>query len=105
NAIGGVIDVTTRSAFDAGRPFVNAVASYGSYERSGDVRNDKPSYRLAFAAGRTFGAEDQWGVVLGASHEQLDYDIPQVESQDPSVREYTAAGAPVASGASTGNGI
>jgi TonB-dependent receptor len=105
NAIGGVIDVTTRSAFDAGRPFVNAVASYGSYERSGDVRNDKPSYRLAFAAGRTFGAEDQWGVVLGASHEQLDYDIPQVESQDPSVREYTAAGAPVASGAPTGNGI
>jgi TonB-dependent receptor len=105
NAIGGVINVTTRSAFDAGRPFVNAVASYGQYERNGDVRNDKPSYRLAFAAGRTFGAEDQWGVVLGASHEQLDYDIPQVESQDPSVREYTAAGAPVASGAANGNGI
>jgi TonB-dependent receptor len=105
NAIGGVINVTTRSAFDAGRPFANAVASYGNYERSGGVRNDKPSYRLAFAAGRTFGAEDQWGVVLGASHEQLDYDIPQVESQDPSVREYTAVGAPVASGSPLGNGI
>jgi TonB-dependent receptor len=105
NAIGGVINVTTRSAFDAGRPFFNGMASYGDYERHGDVRNDKPSYRLAFAAGRTFGAEDQWGVVIGASHEQLDYDIPQVEAADPSVREYTAGGAPVLSGAATGNGI
>ena len=105
NAIGGVINVTTRSAFDAKTPFFNGMASYGDYERSGGVRNDKASYRLAFAAGRTFGAEDQWGVVIGASQEQLDYDIPQVESADPSVREYTAAGAPVASGAATGNGI
>lgn len=105
NAIGGVINVTTRSAFDAGRPFFNGMASYGHYERSGDVRNDKPSYRLAFATGRTFGAEDQWGVVIGASQEQLDYDIPQVEAADPSVREYTAAGAPVLSGAANGNGI
>jgi TonB-dependent receptor len=105
NAIGGVINVTTRSAFDAGRPFFNGMASYGHYERSGGVRNDKPSYRLAFATGRTFGAEDQWGVVIGASQEQLDYDIPQVESADPSVREYTAAGAPVLSGAPNGNGI
>jgi TonB-dependent receptor len=105
NAIGGVINVTTRSAFDAGRPFFSGMASYGDYERSGGVRNDEASYRAAFAAGMTFGAEDQWGVVVGASHEQLDYDIPQVESQDPSVREYTAAGAPTTSGSSSGNGI
>lgn len=105
NAIGGVINVTTRSAFDMGRPFFNGMASYGDYERSGGVRNDKPSYRLAFATGMTFGDQDQWGAVIGASHEQLDYDIPQVESQSPSVREYTAAGEPVASGAPTGNGI
>jgi TonB-dependent receptor len=105
NAIGGTIDVTTRSAFDAGKPFFNGMGSYGSYERHGDVRNDKPSYRAAFAAGTTFGAEKEWGVVVGASFEQLDYDIPQVESQDPSVREYTAAGVPVLSGAPGGNGI
>lgn len=105
NAIGGIVNVTTRSAFDAGRPFFNAVGSLGHYERHGDVRNDKQNYRAAFAAGTTFGAEEQWGVVIGASFEQLDYDIPQVESQDPSVREYTAAGAPVNSGAPTGNGI
>ncbi len=104
NAIGGVINITTRSAFDAGRPFFNGMASYGWYERNGDVRNDEPSYRLSFATGTTFGAHDEWGLVIGASHEQLDYDIPQVEAADPSVREYNAAGAPVNSGSATGNG-
>lgn len=105
NAIGGVINITTRSAFGGPSQFFNGIASYGKYERSGDVRNDKPSYRLAFAGGKRFGPEESWGIVLGASFEQLDYDIPQVESQDPSVREYTAAGVPVASGAPNGNGI
>ena len=106
NAIGGIINVTTRSAFDrGGKPFFNGMGSLGSYERSGGVRNNKQSYRAAFAAGTTFGPDKSWGVVIGASQEQLDYDIPQVESQDPSVREYTAAGAPVNSGAANGNGI
>jgi TonB-dependent receptor len=106
NAIGGVINVTTRSAFsNGGKPFLNAMGSLGHYERSGGVRNDKQSYRAAFAAGTTFGPDKSWGVVIGASQEQLDYDIPQVESQAPSVREYTAAGAPVNSGAANGNGI
>lgn len=105
NAIGGIINIETRSAFDVKRPFFNGIASYGIYEQNGDVRNDRPSLRFAFATGRTFGADDEWGVVLGGSFEQLDYDIPQVESATPSVREYTAAGAPVDSGAAAGNGI
>ena len=105
NAIGGVINVNTRSAFDRSDAFLDMIASYGVYERQGDVRNDEPSYRAAFAAGRRFGANGEWGVVVGASHEQLDYDIAQVEAADPSVREYTTAGAPVNSGAPTGNGI
>ena len=105
NAVGGIINIVTRSAFTAKRPFFNGIASYGVYEQSGAVRNDKPSLRLAFATGRTFGADDQWGIVLGASYEQLDYDIPQVEVATPSVREYTAAGVPVNSGAANGNGI
>ena len=105
NAIGGIINIATRSAFDAKRAFFNGVASYGVYEQNGDVRNSKPSYRVAFAAGTTFGANDEWGVVIGASQEQLDYDIPQIEVASPSVREYTAAGAPVNSGAANGNGI
>jgi TonB-dependent receptor len=105
NAIGGIINIETRSAFAAKRPFFNALASYGVYEQHGGVRHDRPSLRLAAATGRTFGAEDQWGIVVGGSYEQLDYDIPQVESAAPSVREYTGSGAPVDSGNPRGNGI
>ena len=105
NAIGGVINVRTRSAFDRPGPFFDGMASYGVYERSGDVRNDKPSYRASFATGTRFGANEEWGVVIGASHEQLDYDIPQVEVAAPSVREYDASGRPVDSGSPSGNGI
>ncbi|SFR89399.1 TonB-dependent receptor [Sphingomonas jatrophae] len=106
NAIGGIINIETRSAFDARRDFFfNGIASYGVYEQHGDVRNDKPSMRLAFATGGRFGADEQWGVVIGGSFEQLDYDIPQIEVASPSVREYTAAGAPVNSGDPRGNGI
>lgn len=112
NAIGGVINIKTRSAFEAKRPFLNALASYGLYEQHGEVRNDRPSLRAAFAAGRTFGASDEWGIVVGGSYEQLDYDIPQVESASPSVREYAragipgvTAGSPVDSGSPNGNGI
>jgi TonB-dependent receptor len=105
NAIGGVINVTTRSAFARGGPFFDGLASLGFYERSGDVRNDKQSYRLSFATGTTFGDLDQFGIVIGGSQEQLDYDIPQIEVANPSVREYTAAGVPVDSGSPLGNGI
>lgn len=105
NAIGGVINVVTRSAFDQRRPFVSAMASYGKFEQSGDVRNDDPSYRTSFAAGTRFGADEQFAIVVGGSLEQRDYDIPQVESANPSIREYTAAGAPVDSGSPLGNGF
>lgn len=105
NAIGGVINIATRSAFDAKGPFFNGIASYGIYEQHGDVRNSKPSYRLGFAAGTTFGANDEWGIVIGVSQEQLDYDIPQIEVASPSVREYNDAGVAVDSGAANGNGI
>jgi TonB-dependent receptor len=106
NAVGGIINIETRSAFDTKKDFFfNGIASYGIYEQSGEVRNDKPSMRFAFAGGGRFGADDRWGVVIGASFEQLDYDIPQIEVASPSVREYTAAGAPVNSGDPRGNGI
>jgi TonB-dependent receptor len=104
NAVGGVINVVTRSAFDHSGPFLSAMGSYGQFDQSGQVRNDDPSYRLSFAAGTRFGADEQFGVVIGASFEQRDYDIPQVESANPSVREYTAAGVAVESGDPRGNG-
>lgn len=105
NAIGGTINVVTRSAFSEGKPFFDFSGSLGRYDRHGGVRNDKQPYRGSLATGTLFGADQQFGIVFGLSDELLDYDIPQVESADPSVREYTAAGAPVDSGSAEGNGI
>lgn len=105
NAIGGTINIVTRSAFDSSQPFLTSLVSLGDAQNKGDVRNDKTNYRAAVAGGMTFGADDQFGVVVGASMEQIDIDIPQFESATPSIREYTAVGAPVDSGSPTGNGI
>lgn len=104
NAVGGVINVVTRSAFDRQGPFLAAMGSYGHFEQHGGVRNDDPAYRMSFAAGTRFGPDEQFGLVIGASLEQRDYDIPQIESANPSIREYTAAGTPTDSGSPTGNG-
>jgi TonB-dependent receptor len=105
NAIGGIINIVTRSAFDSPQPFLNSLVSLGDAQNKGKVRNDKTNYRAAVAAGTTFGADEQFGIVLGVSTEQIDIDIPQFESATPSIREYTAAGAPVDSGSPSGNGI
>jgi TonB-dependent receptor len=105
NAIGGIINIVTRSAFDSAEPFLNSLVSLGDAENKGDVRNDKTNYRAAVAGGTTFGADEQFGIVVGVSTEQIDIDIPQFEAATPSIREYNAAGAPVDSGSATGNGI
>ncbi len=105
NAIGGIINIVTRSAFDSPQPFLNTLVSLGDAQNKGDVRNDKTNYRAAVAGGATFGADDQFGIVAGVSSEQIDIDIPQFESATPSVREYDASGAPVNSGSATGNDI
>lgn len=105
NAVGGIINIVTRSAFDSSEPFLNSLVSLGDAQNKGGVRNDKTNYRAAAAAGTTFGTDRQFGLVAGASMEQFDIDIPQLESASPSIREYTADGAPVNSGSDTGNGI
>jgi TonB-dependent receptor len=103
NAIGGTINILSRSAIDEGRPFFAGTAALGFYEQSGDQRDDKQSGRANFTAGTVFGDTDQFGVVLSASYYLRDSDIPQVEIASPSFREYTFAGAPANFG--TGNGL
>src|SRR5690606_8311701 len=78
--------------------------SSGKFEQSGEVRNDKASYRLSVAGVRRFVADVQLGSVLGFSPEQRDYDIAQVEAATTPIREYTVARAPVTSRDPRGNG-
>ncbi len=105
NAIAGIINIVTQSAFDANGPFLQATGALTAYEQSGDIRGEKLSWRANATAGATFGADDQFGIVASASYQIRDSDIPQVETANPSYREYTAAGTPVNLGAAAGNDI
>ena len=103
NAIGGIINIVTRSAFDSDGPFFNATAAYTGIEQSKDVADERISWRANAQAGTRFGPEGQFGVVGQINYSVRNYDITQFENANPSFREYTAAGAPVNQG--QGNGI
>ena len=103
NAIGGIINIVTRSAFDSAGPFLNATAAFTEIEQSKDVADERISWRANAQAGTRFGPDGQFGVVGQVNYSVRNYDITQFENATPSFREYTAAGAPVNQG--QGNGI
>lgn len=103
NAVGGIINIVTRSALAADKPFLNATAAFTDIQQSGNVASDRVSWRANAQAGMTFGPDKQFGVVAQINYSVRDYDITQFENANPSFREYTAAGAPVDLG--RGNGI
>ncbi|PLK22396.1 TonB-dependent receptor [Porphyrobacter sp. TH134] len=103
NAIGGIINIVTRSAFDSEKPFFNATAAYTLLEQANDIASERTSWRATAQAGSRFGPDRQFGIVGQANYSLRNYDITQFETATPSFREYTAAGAPVDLG--QGNGI
>ena len=105
NAIGGIINIVTRSAFDGDGPFLNATVAYTGIEQSKDIADERASWRANAQAGTRFGPDGQFGVVGQVNYSVRNYDITQFENATPSFREYTAAGAPVNLGSATGNGI
>lgn len=105
NAIGGIINIVTRSALDSDGPFFNATAAYTGIEQSKDVADERISWRANAQAGTRFGPDGQFGVVGQVNYSVRNYDITQFENATPSFREYTAAGAPVDLGSPNGNDI
>ena len=103
NAIGGIINIVTRSAFDSDKPFLNATAAYTLLEQAGDIASERVSWRASAQGGTRFGPDRQFGIVGQVNYSLRNYDITQFETANPSFREYTAAGAPVDLG--SGNGI
>lgn len=103
NAIGGIINIVTRSAFDSDKPFFNATAAYTLLEQANDIASERASWRANAQAGTRFGPDQQFGIVGQVNYSLRNYDITQFETATPSFREYTAAGAPVDLG--QGNGI
>ncbi|PEQ13683.1 hypothetical protein B2G71_05005 [Novosphingobium sp. PC22D] len=74
NAIGGAINIVTPSAYDRSEPytFVSARGIYGS-------KADKASLGASAIHGQTFGGEDQFGVVVGASYSKRFIDSQLVD--------------------------
>lgn len=103
NAIGGIINIVTRGAFDNKGSFFNATAAYTGLEQANDIASERISWRANAQAGARFGPDQQFGIVGQVNYSLRNYDITQFESATPSFREYTAAGAPVDLG--QGNGI
>jgi len=107
NAIGGTINVVTRSAYDQDDPFFFGAGFIGFHEQAGDggtLDGDKRAqpWRLNFAGGTQFGPNDQFGVVLGFDYSIRNFEIPQVEVDDADYTEFDALGNNVGLGAGNG---
>ncbi len=108
NAIGGTINMVTRSALDADEPFFYGAAFLGNHEQSGDGgtlsgTDEKQPWRANAAGGFRFGNEDQFGVVAAIDYSLRNFEIPQIEVDDADYTEFDAAGNNV--GLGNGNGI
>ncbi len=74
NAIGGSINIVTPTAFDQSHPFTFATAR-GSYNN----KSGKTGFGGSATHGQTFGAGDQFGVVVAASYSKrfIDSDLAE----------------------------
>ena len=77
NAVGGNINIVTRSAFDSAEPFGVVSARVGHNDKSG-----RTPYGASATWGSTLGANDRWGVVLAGSYYIKRYDSDLAEGQD-----------------------
>jgi len=107
NAIGGTINLVTRSAFQYDEPFFLGGLFLGSFEQSGsgttlDEGDEVTPWRGNLAAGTTFGDQDQFGVVVGLDYSIRNFEIPQVEVDDADYTEFDDDGNNV--GLGNGNG-
>jgi TonB-dependent receptor len=89
NAIGGTLDLVTRSAFDASGLYVAGTVKTG-YSTGTDVpgegfgreHDDAPNWNLDFTASKTFGSRDQFGILFGVNYLERNRDqqrlLPQL---------------------------
>jgi len=77
NAVGGNINIVTRSAFESLESFGVASIRAGYNEKSGRI-----PYGANAAWGSTLGADDRWGLVVAASYYIKRYDTDLVEALD-----------------------
>jgi len=73
NAVGGAINIVTRSAFeDGGRTFMTMDAALGHNNDVGEPRKQKdPGYRISATASTTFGPDHIFGLTLSGNYQTL----------------------------------
>ena len=94
NAIGGLINLGTRSAFDNPGFFLSARGNYGIYENERRLHRRTPSGQGELTVSRTFGTRGQHGLVLSASYFRRD--SSSLNSAIDTYSFYNAAGTKLA---------
>ena len=79
NAIGGIIDIRTASAFSSPANTFNFNAEIGTYENDEGYRSLGPSGAADISYSTIFGDSDQFGLVLAGNYYRRDSTIPQSE--------------------------
>lgn len=106
NAVGGSIDLRTRSAFDfGGKPFLtlDAGAAYTSDKDEPSAQDDF-GLRASATGGFTFGPDQQFGLVVSANYQRQESTTDAHMTSDSTFYNvYTATGARVTDGG-LGNG-
>lgn len=111
NAIGGTIDILTRSAFaEPERTNIRAEAFLGFHEQTGEggtlnggPGSSKQPYRVNAAITHRFGSDEQFGIVIAGDYSIRNFEVPQVETDDADYTEFDDLGVNV--GLGNGNGL
>jgi TonB-dependent receptor len=73
SAIGGSINIATLTAFDHDRPFLFGTARGLFHQQQVTFGDDKRPYELDLTAGRRFGRDQSWGIVVAGSASRRDF--------------------------------
>lgn len=92
NAIGGLVDLQTRSAFDSADTYFSAQALVGYYDSNAVPGKAKPSFRTDATLTTRFGADDAFGIMLTGSYMERTRDQERLIIS--SNRYFTAPGVP-----------
>ncbi|WP_369062078.1 TonB-dependent receptor [Caulobacter sp. 73W] len=105
NAVGGAIDLRTRSAFDAkGRSFALEVGGAHTSDKGTPQPQSDFGFRSTATGSFTFGDEPQFGVVVSATYQKVESSTDAHMTSDSTFYNvYTNAGVRVTDG-SLGNG-
>jgi TonB-dependent receptor len=107
NAIGGAINLRTRSAFEnGGRPFFTMEASLGHNDDTGRPSSQPdPGFRITSTGSTTFGNDGQFGLVVSANYQKLSSFTQAHMTTDTVFYNFYDSAGKLQSGNNLGNGF